>query len=352
MRIAIVANRVPITDVLRRAIARRPEHRVIWTAATSDESLRLCVTSPPDLLLVDLCSTGIDGVETTRRLAATTAVAILIVADNVQHSAQRAFEAVGCGALDAVDIPALEDGLDGSASLLLAKIDTVSRLIRLKSPEPASSSWSKAAPVDRRWLVAIGASAGGPAALAVLLRGLPKDFPAAVVIVQHVDAQFAKGMAEWLDERSSLPVMVATEGQSLNAGTVMLAGTDDHLTLKTANRLGYTSQPDNASYRPSVDVFFKSVSARWQGSVVGVLLTGMGNDGAQGLKTLRNRGHHTIAQDQASCVVYGMPKAAALLHAAVDILPVSDIAGAVTDVVAGKGRNAQEVARKNWKRAE
>jgi chemotaxis response regulator CheB len=188
--------------------------------------------------------------------------------------------------------------------------------------------------VRRDWLVAIGASAGGPAALAVVLKGLPKDFSAAIVIIQHVDIQFATGMAEWLSQHSALPVRVAAEGDRLVAGSVLIAGTQDHMRLIAADRLGYTPEPREYVYRPSVDVFFQSVSQHWRGGAIGVLLTGMGRDGAIGLKALRNRGYHTIAQDAGSSAVYGMPKAAAKLEAAVEILPMADIASRLVDLLA------------------
>ena len=186
------------------------------------------------------------------------------------------------------------------------------------------------------WLVAIGASAGGPAALATLLSGIPKDFPAAIVIVQHVDEHFAVGMAEWLSRSSKLPVRVIMEDDRPAPGTVLLAGTNDHLRFKAADRLGYTPEPHDHSYRPSVNVFFDSVARLWPYRVAGVLLTGMGTDGAQGLKALRNRGHYTIAQDKASCAVYGMPKAAAALGAAVEILPLERIASKLVSLVCDK----------------
>jgi chemotaxis response regulator CheB len=177
----------------------------------------------------------------------------------------------------------------------------------------------------KRGLVAIGSSAGGPAALAKVLGGLPRDFPAAVVIVQHVDERFAIGMAGWLNQISTLPVRVIEEGDPPVPGTVLIASTRDHLVLKSTDRLGYVPDPADLVYRPSVDVFFQSVAKEWRGDVVGVLLTGMGRDGAVGLKTLREKGWHTIAQDRASSAVYGMPKAAAELEAAVEILALDRI---------------------------
>ena len=253
-------------------------------------------------------------------------------------NASQVFEAMGHGALDAVDIPLLGGGtIEEASEPLLAKIATISRLVADKRgqrrvAEPVRPSGGRGH--DR--LIAIGASAGGPAVLATLLRDLPKDFPAAIVIVQHVDEQFATGMAMWLNQGTALPVRVATEGDRPTVGEVLLAATGDHLTLKTADRVGYTADPIDYVYRPSVDVFFQSASRLWRGDFVGVLLTGMGRDGALGLKALRDRGHYTIAQDQATSAVYGMPKAAATINAAVDILPAAGIASKLLNVLTGK----------------
>jgi two-component system response regulator WspF len=133
-------------------------------------------------------------------------------------------------------------------------------------------------------------------------------------------------MVDWLNRDSPLPVRIAKEGDRPASGTVLVAGTNDHLMFKAAERMGYEPQPLEQLYRPSVDVFFASVAALWLGPAVGVVLTGMGRDGALGLKTLRDKGHHTIAQDHATSAVYGMPQAAAALGAAVDILPLDRIA--------------------------
>lgn len=185
-------------------------------------------------------------------------------------------------------------------------------------------------------LVAIGASAGGPAALASILSELPAGFPAAIVVVQHVDEHVAPGMATWLADRCALPVRVAVEGERPSAGVILLAGTSDHLVFKTAAALGYTAEPRSNVYRPSVDVFFHSVSRLWPGEAAGVVLTGMGRDGAEGLKALRDQGRYTIAQDEASSAVYGMPKAAALAGAVVDVLPMHAISGRLVDWCRGR----------------
>lgn len=188
--------------------------------------------------------------------------------------------------------------------------------------------------VRQNRLVAIGASAGGPAAVSTVLRSFPAAFPAAIVVVQHVDEQFAAGMAEWFQQHSALPIRLAKTGDHPTVGTVLLAATRDHLAFVAADRLGYTPEPVEYVYRPSIDVFFQSVSRFWRGEAVGVLLTGMGKDGALGLRTMRQKGHYTIAQDEATSAVYGMPKAAAVLDAAVEILPVERIGVRLVDLIA------------------
>jgi chemotaxis response regulator CheB len=264
---------------------------------------------------------------------AATPCAILIVTARVDANTARVFDAMGHGAIDAVDTPVLR-GSDpqAGAAIFLQKIDTISKLVGTRRFIPNADTFGDTWVLKKRdRLVAIGASAGGPMAVKHVLSGLSRNFHAAIVIIQHVDERFAPGMAEWLSRESPVPVRVAKEGERPAVGTALLAGTNDHLVFKAADRLGYTPEPREQAYRPSVDVFFESVSKHWPGDAVGVLLTGMGRDGAKGLKTLRANGHYTIAQDEATSAVYGMPKAAATLGAAVDILPLARIAPRLID---------------------
>jgi len=329
VKLGIVNDLPAAADALRRAIAMEPEHEVIWVAHDGAEAVAFCASRTPDVVLMEMGMPVMNGVEATRQIMARTPCAILIVTASVGANAAGVFEAMGHGALDAIDTPAFgATDPRKSAAQLLSKIESIGKLINCEKGRSAAAARNTGImPIIRQnRLVAIGSSAGGPAALAKVLSGLPADFSAAIVIVQHVDALFARGMAEWLNQHSQLPVRVAQEGDRLESGCVFLAGTADHLTLTSARRLAYTPEPSDYAYRPSVDVFFHSVCRHWQHEAVGVLLTGMGRDGALGLKALRDKGCHTIAQDQTSSAVYGMPKAAVTLNAAVDVLPLERIA--------------------------
>lgn len=325
MRIGIVNDMPLAVEALRRALASSPEHQVVWVANSGMQAVQRCREDTPDLLLMDLLMPEMDGVEATRQIMAATPCAILIVTSDVERHVSRVFEAMGYGALDVVATPVLGESQLPDAAVLLRKIHNLELLLGQKPEHKAPQSTAHQSSNTRQRLVVIGASAGGPASLVELLKHLPQGFPGAIVLVQHVDESFAAGMAQWLASESNLPVRLARNGDVPQPGSVLLAGSNDHLILQGNGELTYSAEPRAHVYRPSIDVFFDSVVAHWRGEVIGVLLTGMGRDGAQGLLNLRQRGFMTIAQDQASCAVYGMPKAAAQLDAAMEILPLSEI---------------------------
>ena len=327
MRIAIANDVALATEAMRRVVLSSGQHEIAWTAADGRQALERCLTDRPELILMDLIMPVIDGVEATRQIMLHCPCAILVVTANVSENCSKVFQAMGAGALDAVNTPVLEwPGSCKGAADLLAKIETIRKLIGAKASREIQTNQRRSAPcvADGR-LVAIGASAGGPAALGKILACLPASFEATIVIVQHVDPQFAAPLANWLDDQTPLRVRLAQEGDHPAPGTILLAGRDQHLIFTGENQLGYSEQPLDSFYRPSVDVFFNSIRSNWAGSVTGVVLTGMGRDGAQGLRDLRLAGHHTIAQDQASSAVYGMPKAAMQLNAATEILSLDQI---------------------------
>jgi two-component system response regulator WspF len=185
--------------------------------------------------------------------------------------------------------------------------------------------------------VVLGASTGGPEALARILNALPCDLPAAVVVVQHIAAEFAPSLTTWLQGRTRLRVRLALAGDQPAPGQVLVAGSNDHLVLASDHRLAYTPEPVDYPYRPSVDAFLASLAAFWPTAGVAALLTGMGADGARGLLRLRQAGWLTLAQDKETSVVYGMPQAAVRLGAACKVLPVGELAPAVLAHLEGQG---------------
>ncbi len=323
MRVAIVNDDAMAVEVLRRALARSTEYSVAWIARDGAEGVRRCEQDPPDVVLMDLIMPVMDGVEATRRIMANTPCAILVVTGDVTRNTSKVFAALGAGAVDVVATPT--QGGDGGSASSLALLNKIKLVAQVGSPRfvPARSVRLDGPPLAG--LVVIAASAGGPPAVAHVLRDLSADLQAAVLVVQHVDAEFVDSMADWFDSQASFAVQVAREGTTPLAGHVYVSAGDLHLVVRPGGTLGYDREPAVALYRPSADVLFASVAAHWPGVVIGVVLSGMGRDGTIGLGLLRTRGARTIAQDEPTSAVYGMPRAAAEAGAATDVLPLDKI---------------------------
>jgi two-component system response regulator WspF len=344
MRIGIVNDMRLAREALKRVVLATPGHQVAWTACDGVEAIVMALRDHPDLILMDLFMPRLDGAEATRRIMAECPCPIVVVTATVSGHLGKVYEAMGHGALDAVDTPTLAPNgeLTGSAALK-EKIDTIAKLTgkvpglvpAATDPDAGRRTTARAEPPDARPaalpfpLVLLGASTGGPNALAEILAGLPRKWEACVLIVQHVDAAFAPGLANWLSERSGQAVELAADSDRPAPGRRLLAATNDHMILSAERRLRYVVEPRELSYRPSVDALFESAADHWPDPGIAVLLTGMGRDGAAGLLRLRRQRWHTIAQDEASSIVYGMPRAAAAIGAAVEVLPVTRIAGAI-----------------------
>ena len=329
LKIAIVNDSLLAAESLRRVVDSVPEYKLVWVAYNGREAVQRCSEHCPDIVLMDLIMPEMDGVEATRRISTDFDCAILVVTATVNGHAGKVFEAMGAGALDAVNTPVLgESGLGEGRDSLIRKIDTIAMLLRGKPyrrREPAPTARTAPPAIGGIPLIAIGASTGGPSALREVLQALPADPGVAVAIVQHVDEQFSASFTAWLDEHAPLPVRQARPGDRFETGTALVCGREDHLVFTRGGTLDYTPEPRELVYRPSVDVFFNSLAEYYTNQLVGVLLTGMGKDGAAGLKAIRERGWLTLAQDKETCAVYGMPKAAKELDAATEVLPLGGI---------------------------
>ncbi|WP_295515091.1 chemotaxis-specific protein-glutamate methyltransferase CheB [uncultured Pseudomonas sp.] len=329
MRIAIVNDLLLATEALRRLLTSDGRHTVAWIAHDGEEAVARCAEDRPDLILMDLQMPRLDGIEATRRIMAQSPCAILVVTAT-PDDCEGVFRAMGAGALDVTATPALAGGADGGA--LLRKIGRIEPLVRLpeRAAQPALPTAAKPADAPREVrgaLVAIGASTGGPAALVTLFDGWAPTPQASVVLVQHIDRRFAPSFIGWLGTQIAWPVLAAMPGALPQPGQVSVALGDDHLLLDDQGRFTYTAEPVDYPYRPSVDVFFTGLASHAQRgrNALGILLTGMGRDGANGLYALRQSGCPTLAQDEASCAVYGMPAAAVRMGAAERVLSPAQI---------------------------
>ncbi|MGE0493798.1 MAG: chemotaxis protein CheB [Vulcanimicrobiota bacterium] len=303
MKIGILNHSYTVAHGLSESILAHTRHQVAWLALDCEQALAQSQFEPADLILLDVAVPG--ALRLQRQLAP---ASVLVATASISRASGAVFEAMSAGALDAVEAPT------GAESQLLTSLETVARLIEDKPPARSSGCP----------LVAIGSSAGGPAALAELLGQLPAGFEAAIVIVQHIDAGFSAGLASWLNDQTALQVAVAEGGEYPRAGQALVAAQPAHLVITPEGSLAYQPEPDTI-HRPSIDVFFESVAQHWPNRCLGVLLTGMGRDGAQGLLRLRQQGGHTIAQDEATSAIFGMPAAAIELGAACQVLPLGAI---------------------------
>jgi two-component system, chemotaxis family, response regulator WspF len=344
MRIGIVNDIGLAREALRRVVLSCSEHEVAWTANDGAEAIALARVDRPDLILMDLFMPGTDGVEATRRIMGESPCAILVVTATISGHLSKVYQAMGYGALDALETPILgARGQISGAALLLHKMELIGKLLGKTTERPSDGrhvsdstthtlhSPNSAAVIEP--LVILGASTGGPNALAQVLAEIPATLEVPIIIVQHVDAAFAPGLGQWLSEQAHRHVTLIKDGHRPAAREVLLSGTDDHLVVGEDHCLHYSAEPSDVSYRPSVDVFFASVARNWPWPGVAALLTGMGRDGAAGLLRLRRQDWRTIAQDESSSVVWGMPKAAAEIGAAEHVLPISRVAEAIVRLV-------------------
>jgi len=365
VKVAIVNDLAVACEALRRAVAQDPALEVAWTAHDGAEAVEKARRQRPDVILMDLIMPRMNGVEATRAIMRAAPCPILVVTATVSGNAGLVYEALGAGALDAVNTPTFAAGarIVGGEELL-RRIHLVARAERCGAQDapsaatasnapnaaraPSASAAHGAAPTPARTvpraphsdsraphaataaraIIAIGASTGGPRAVADVLRALPAPLPAAVLIVQHLSQPFMQGYADWLGAEIGRPVALARAGHLVAAGDTLIAGEERHLALGPDGRLVYRDEPRAHPHRPSVDELFDSLALHARPGIA-VLLTGMGRDGADGLLRLRRAGWHTIAQDERTSVVWGMPGAAHRLGAAVETLPIEFIAGAI-----------------------
>lgn len=332
------------SEVTRRLLSfilnSDPVLQVVDTAADGEEAVRLVERLRPDVVTMDLNMPRMDGFEATRRIMEATPVPIVIVsASHNLEEVNRTFLAMGSGALAVVDKPMGPDDPLYEARArelrttvrLMSEVRVVGRRYSLGAKTPGRPPRAREEePVPR--VVGIGSSTGGPQTLEGILRFLPNNFELPILVVQHIAAGFTRGLAAWLGSVTGLDVRVATNDEALAPGRCYLAPTGFHMGVNRERKIFLSSDPPKDGLRPSVDFLFHSLAAVYGERAAGVVLTGMGRDGAAGLKALYDKGAITITQDQESSIIFGMPRAAVNLGAARHVLPPDKIAAKLMDM--------------------
>lgn len=321
--------------VLRDLLSQDSDIQVVSEVSDGRAAVEQTARLKPDLVIMDVLMPIMDGLEAVAEIMAATPTPILMLSANTDPQDSRsAFAAIRSGALDVMAKPAgvVTEAFSQISRQLIAKVKSLSRIRVIhhyRAQRTKQEPPKEPLPSGHRRILAIGASTGGPKAVLQLLQGLPRGLPAAVLVVQHIADGFASGFADWLDRESALPVSLATAGSELQVGRVLVAPNGSHLAIQS-NRVVLQQSAPLHNCRPAVDALFLSLaSQQLSAESVAVLLTGMGTDGASGLAAMRKQGAYTIAQDEASCAVFGMPKAAIDRGAATQVLPLDNIAGVV-----------------------
>lgn len=355
IRVLVVDDSAMARHMLISMLARDPAIRVVGEARDGHECIRLVEKLRPDVVTMDVLMPGLDGLATTEHLMAYLPTPILVLtASLMSNEVDITFKMLDAGALEVLEKPAMSNvaAIERATRDLIRRIKVLSRVrvvthlrgrrrvadLQGDRPQPQTRP-APARPtppvalnrVANFPLIVIGASTGGPRVVQRILADLPSDLPAAVVVVQHIAEGFSGGMAEWLQHTSTLPVRVAREDDLLRVGEVLIAPDQRDLLITPDGTIHLTHAP-LLIQRPSIDIAMQAVAEVFAHRAIGVLLTGMGRDGAFGMLTIRRRGGHTIAQDEQSSTIFGMPKVAIQLGAAVEVLSPSQIAPRITDL--------------------
>ncbi len=326
VRVLIADDSPTALDIIEAILQTDPDIQVVGRATNGRETVEMAAALKPHVITIDIHMPVMNGLEAIRRIMAYHPTPILVITSSMD--ANIAFQSLSVGALEVLEKPELEvlsnfkryDEFNRKIKLI-SKVRVVTHLAGRHVPAPADDQ-----PPAVTQTVGIVASTGGPRALASLLSQLPKNLAASVLIVQHIAEGFVQGLVEWLDDVSPLNVHLARPDVAMESGHVYIADTGCHLEVSETFRLILSDRPADEGQRPSGNLLLESLARVSRHHTVGVVLTGMGHDGARGLKAILNAGGHTIAQDEATSLIFGMPKEAIERGAAEQVLPLDAIA--------------------------
>ncbi len=323
VRVLVVDDSELFRELLAGVVSADRGFELAAVAKDGAEAAQLTRKHRPDVITMDLNMPEADGFAGIARIMAETPTPILVLAASPTQAA--GFKALSLGALDILEKPHPETDLAEYGRTLRARLRLLAGVKVIRHPRGLRENKPIAPPsAEPPELVVMGASLGGPRALATILKRLPRSFPLPVAVVQHIADGFTEGLAGWLDMETSLEVSEAVEGEPLRPGRVLLAPSGRHLVV-SRGRAHLTDDPPVGTFRPSVTPLFASAARSYGRRACGVLLTGMGRDGAEGLRAIKQRGGTTLVQDEASSAVFGMPRAAIELGAADRVLALDDI---------------------------
>lgn len=340
IRVLVVDDSPTVRELLVRIFQSDPEFQVVGTARDGQEAVALTGQLRPDVITMDIRMPRLDGFQATKQIMQRFPTPIVVVSASVESEELKiAFNAIRAGALTVVEKP--EGPADRSfESIRKELLTTVKLMARVKvvrrwatgtlRPLPPVSAKSAQAGTA---VVAIAASTGGPGALYQVLQGLPADLPVPVLIAQHISRGFAQGLVDWLAGASPLPVEMAQAGAALRPGRVLVAPDDSHLLIGRDGRVVLQPSDGHRELCPSADLLFGSAAEALGSRVLAVIMTGMGRDGVEGLKQVKAAGGRVLAQDERSCVVFGMP-AEAIAAGVVDrVVPLGQLAAAIVQML-------------------
>ena len=341
--VLIVDDSPTLRRYIRAVLTSDPQLKVVGEARNGEEAIRMVARLQPDVVTMDIDMPGMDGYEAIRRIMSENPLPIVILTSTESDIRLGVtYRGVESGALTVFGKPHGLPGEDPEADELINVVKAMAdvKVIRRRwksQKDPEKSGKVKEIyrpPVSNRYrILAMGTSTGGPPALRTVLGGLPATFPVPVVVVQHISKGFTTGLARWLNETVALRVKLAEAGETLLPETVYLAPDGVHLQVRDRKKAALLRDNPMDGHRPSVTALFNSVAKEYGAGAVGVLMTGMGRDGANGLYAMKEAGAYTIAQDEASSVVFGMPKEAILLGAARDVLPLQKIDQKIKELI-------------------
>jgi len=335
IRVLIVDDVKSARDLLEEILTTDPRFQVVGAVGDGLEAVATALKLRPDLVTMDIRLPGIDGFQAVERILDVFSVPIVMITASMDNQEEKLFRAITAGALDVLDKRELyvwrtrpqirSSFLKKLRTLASTRVKRVTEFIHSGSKPILPFCSLQQSKAESPLVVALAASTGGPSALVRVLGGITPQVHAAFLVVQHMSRGFLEGLVRWLDNEMELEVKKAREGDSLEAGVVLVAPGDHHLTVTEMDTVHLERSHPINGHRPSAEALFASVASNYGKRGVGVILTGMGSDGAEGLKSIRLCGGHTIAQDEQTSIIFGMPRAAIELGAAEVVLALDEI---------------------------